>query len=75
MDCIRSPGTFGVLAGECWGSPPLTREVPEFGAYLGLEMPLYICALVPQAVGCMLQEDPFGPMTLQFCAGSWLPQE
>lgn len=28
-----------------------------------------------QALGCMLEDDPFGPITLYFCAGSWLPPE
>lgn len=35
-DRTRSPGTSGVPAGERWGSPPLSSEVPELGLFLGL---------------------------------------
>lgn len=75
MDCTRSPGIFGVLAGELWGSSPFTQEVPEPGPCLRLELLFYPWALVPQALSFVLQEDPFGLMTLQFPAESWLPPE
>lgn len=35
-DHTRSPGTSCVLTGEHGCSPPLTREVPELGLFLGL---------------------------------------
>lgn len=34
--CTSSPGTSSALAGEHWGSPPLTGEVPELALFLGL---------------------------------------